>query len=78
MKITSVALVTLFSIFSVEAFAPNNRVQTRCSVLFADTQAAPVEAKVAKKKVKELGLLTFDLDDTLYPIAPIIEAANSA
>jgi FMN phosphatase YigB (HAD superfamily) len=30
------------------------------------------------KKPKTLGLITFDLDDTLYPIAPVIEEANRA
>jgi hypothetical protein len=29
-------------------------------------------------KKKTLGLITFDLDDTLYPIAPVIEEANRA
>lgn len=28
------------------------------------------------KKVEEIGLLTFDLDDTLFPIAPVVEDAN--
>jgi hypothetical protein len=27
---------------------------------------------------KEIGLLTFDLDDTLYPIAPVVRDANGA
>ena len=27
---------------------------------------------------KTLGLLTFDLDDSLYPIAPVLEEANTA
>jgi hypothetical protein len=30
------------------------------------------------KKPKTLGPITFDLDDTLYPIAPVIEEANRA
>jgi FMN phosphatase YigB (HAD superfamily) len=29
-------------------------------------------------KKKTLGLITFDLDDTLYPIAPVMEEANRA
>ena len=33
---------------------------------------------VTKKKKKKLGLLTFDLDDTLYPIAPVLDEANTA
>mmetsp|Transcript_2992 Transcript_2992/g.6508 ORF Transcript_2992/g.6508 Transcript_2992/m.6508 type:complete len:423 (-) Transcript_2992:1317-2585(-) len=31
-----------------------------------------------KKKKKKLGLITFDLDDTLYPIAPVLDEANAA
>jgi hypothetical protein len=31
-----------------------------------------------KTPSKTLGLLTFDLDDTLYPITPVIDAANAA
>ncbi len=30
------------------------------------------------KKKKRLGLVTFDLDDTLYPIAPVLDEANAA
>jgi hypothetical protein len=30
------------------------------------------------KKKKKLGLITFDLDDTLYPIAPVLDEANTA
>ena len=32
----------------------------------------------AGTKTKTLGLLTFDLDDTLYPIEPVLEEANAA
>jgi hypothetical protein len=31
----------------------------------------------AVTQTKTLGLLTFDLDDTLYPIAPVIDEANA-
>lgn len=37
----------------------------------------PQTATTTKKK-QPLGLLTFDLDDTLYPIAPVIREANAA
>jgi FMN phosphatase YigB (HAD superfamily) len=30
------------------------------------------------KKKNKLGLITFDLDDTLYPIAPVLDEANTA
>lgn len=76
MKTTSIALVALFSI-SVQGFAPQSTT-TKTSVLYADTQEATAEKTVTKPKVQQLGLLTFDLDDTLYPIAPCVEAANNA
>jgi hypothetical protein len=34
--------------------------------------------KSSNKKKATLGLLTFDLDDTIYPLAPVIEEANAA
>ena len=34
--------------------------------------------KKKKGKKKRLGLVTFDLDDTLYPIAPVLDEANAA
>ena len=35
------------------------------------------KAEAAKKReCQKLGLLTFDLDDTLYPIAPVVDEAN--
>ena len=41
-----------------------------------DSEGSKSTVTVAKTETKELGLLTFDLDDTLYPIAPIVEDAN--
>jgi FMN phosphatase YigB (HAD superfamily) len=32
----------------------------------------------SQKKTKTLGLITFDLDDTLYPIEPVLSDANKA
>lgn len=62
---------------STEAFAPKcvSRVSTQ---LHADTQQQSKTKTASNPKVKELGLLTFDLDDTLYPIGPCVEAANNA
>lgn len=43
------------------------------------TEASTSNASTSpKKKKKRLGLITFDLDDTLYPIAPVIDEANTA
>ena len=51
------------------AFAPPSKSATRyASCLHAE----------AAVKTKTLGLLTFDLDDTLYPIQPVINEANAA
>jgi hypothetical protein len=41
-----------------------------------DTVSSP--STVTSKKKKKLGLITFDLDDTLYPIAPVLDEANRA
>ena len=40
-----------------------------------DTSSTMSSTKTKKKK---LGLITFDLDDTLYPIAPVLDEANTA
>ena len=37
-----------------------------------------LEEAVASPETKTLCLLTFDLDDTLYPLAPVIDEANAA
>mmetsp|Transcript_4925 Transcript_4925/g.7122 ORF Transcript_4925/g.7122 Transcript_4925/m.7122 type:complete len:406 (-) Transcript_4925:282-1499(-) len=44
----------------------------------ADTATDTPIPNTKKAKVTSLGLLTFDLDDTLYPIAEVIDAANTA
>ena len=43
-----------------------------------DTQAETSKSKTTATKQKKLGLLTFDLDDTLYPIKPVLDDANAA
>ena len=52
-----------------------SRTVTSTRVL-ASTQEEGATATTSKPKVQELGLLTFDLDDTLYPIEPVVKAAN--
>ena len=39
---------------------------------------ATTSTTTKEKKKKRLGLITFDLDDTLYPIAPVLDEANAA
>ena len=58
--------------------AQHHRVRISTVVLNAEEETASVAAtSAASTKTKQLGLLTFDLDDTLYPIQPIVEDANS-
>ncbi|KAL7551296.1 hypothetical protein ACHAWF_017575 [Thalassiosira exigua] len=49
-------------------------------VLFSTTteEGETTSTPTSQKKQKKLGLITFDLDDTLYPIAPVLDEANSA
>lgn len=58
------------------------RSQTQTSVsLFMDDEssiAIPDRLPSGDNGGKSLGLITFDLDDTLFPIAPVIEEANAA
>ena len=44
----------------------------------AESDAVSSSTTAVPKKKKKLGLITFDLDDTLYPIAPVLDEANSA
>lgn len=80
-----VTIVNLLALMggSTNAFQPRNNnirpiVTTSTSTLYADTAVSDASAETSKSKVKSLGLLTFDLDDTLYPIAQIVTDANAA
>ncbi len=82
----SVTTLNLLAVLATGANAflpssPNHRqiISTTTSQLLADkaeTSVSEAAAEPAKSGVKSLGLLTFDLDDTLYPIAQIVEDAN--
>ena len=64
-------------VFSRAALIPQQRVSSR--LLSTSTDSTMLEATPAPQTAaKTLTLLTFDLDDTLYPIAPVIEEANVA
>ena len=57
--------------------------QTRTVALHSTTESDAISssttaASSSPKRKKKLGLITFDLDDTLYPIAPVLDEANSA
>jgi hypothetical protein len=78
-------LVLLISCWSVAlAFTPrphshshpHQRVVVRTQQLYSETAETSETATTEKPIVKQLGLLTFDLDDTLYPILTVVEEAN--
>jgi acyl-CoA hydrolase len=67
---------TTTSAFTMVAPILQQRSTSVVSLQAADTAK---QAETATKKVPEtqqLGLLTFDLDDTLYPIQKVAEEAN--
>lgn len=41
-----------------------------------ESSSSPSVATASSTQTKEIGLLTFDLDDTLYPIDPVVRDAN--
>jgi len=79
-----VVLLTVAGVKRVTAFVPSsmhNRVlvQRPCLVLQSTAESTEaVQEAVKSPSTKTLGLLTFDLDDTLYPIDPVIDEANAA
>ena len=69
-------LVTVIEAFTASSSPPGrHHLQHRW---FASTQeeGATTAVKTPKSKTQQLGLLTFDLDDTLYPIELVVRAAN--
>lgn len=68
----------VFLVALTDAFVPNQLSLVSKSRLHADVQEESKTASKSTPKVQELGLLTFDLDDTLYPIGPCVEAANGS
>ena len=42
----------------------------------AEAKVFDISVPSSKSKTNEIGLLTFDLDDTLFPIATVVEDAN--
>ena len=69
--------VLLCLVASTDAFVPNRLLRVPTTTLLQAETAKDEETETTiKSKVKQLGLLTFDLDDTLYPIAPIVDDAN--
>jgi len=66
------------------AFVPSSlmriRRATSSDTVFQSTTESTeaVQEAVKSPGTKTLGLITFDLDDTLYPIQPVINEANAA
>ena len=58
--------------------AAATKVDEGAAAAAAETASVPNSKVGGDTKKKTLGLLTFDLDDTLYPIAPVIDEANAA
>lgn len=83
------ASLTLSVNFHVHAFAPNGNVNTPSTSMtsqrsktssVAMTATVPDQDSSSTKptKTKKLSLITFDLDDTLYPVATVLSEANAA
>ena len=74
-------LSTLEVVPFVSSFAPlssSRRVVVSSTTTHRSTSTEEQESENKKKKRRRLGLITFDLDDTLYPIAPVLDEANAA
>lgn len=89
MKVPVISSVLLSSALTVSAFVtrPSHPVRTTSACAPTWTALASTETEEQEQtqvaangstKQKTLGLLTFDLDDTLYPIKPVIDEANAA
>mmetsp|Transcript_18602 Transcript_18602/g.51918 ORF Transcript_18602/g.51918 Transcript_18602/m.51918 type:complete len:412 (+) Transcript_18602:228-1463(+) len=74
--------IAVFSTIT-DAFVPlsNSRrqiVTTSTSTLYSDTAVSDASSTSSEPGVQNIGLLTFDLDDTLYPIDQVVKDANAA
>jgi FMN phosphatase YigB (HAD superfamily) len=83
MRVVLLRVLSLVSTGAVlsTAFSPPTPQASRVAAVrgaLADTAENAEAASSATAKTKTLGLLTFDLDDTLYPIEPVINEANAA
>jgi len=85
MKVSVTFFSKLLLVFGVttNAFVPishNPRqiLTTSTSTLSAETAVSDSSSAPTKPKLQSIGLLTFDLDDTLYPIATVVKDANAA
>ena len=71
--------ILVASITPVSAFVPSVAVKKPAAFrLSSSTDAEAATTITEEKKQKYLGLLTFDLDDSLYPLEKVINEANEA
>lgn len=85
-RVIPALLLPLLLLVVVQAFVvPRPPLSARISAVRLHAEDERVEsspsssvATAPSTKMKEIGLLTFDLDDTLYPIAPVVRDANGA
>jgi len=83
--ILCLAAAAIISIDAFESPAPRHTAPRRTSLFrpfklstSEDTTIAPTTTSTpTPENKKTLALLTFDLDDTLYPIGPVVAAANA-
>jgi len=67
--------ILIVSAMGTNAFTPS--ISSTCTA-FRSCSVPLYSTTEGTTKTKKLGLLTFDLDDTLYPVAPVISEANEA
>ena len=65
-------LWTIATAAFVEGFSSTGRTSRLQQVVLRSQE----DGNGGEKERQTLGLLTFDLDDTLYPIAPVVAEAN--
>mmetsp|Transcript_40922 Transcript_40922/g.73767 ORF Transcript_40922/g.73767 Transcript_40922/m.73767 type:complete len:432 (+) Transcript_40922:155-1450(+) len=61
---------------SLRSPPPKSVLSLRLATTASATIESPTPSASTPHKTKTLGLLTFDLDDSLYPIAPVLHDAN--
>lgn len=75
----SLAFVTILSTANGFSFAPSRSSRvTSLSMTATDAATDSGTQSSPATKPKKLAILTFDLDDTLYPVATVLDEANSA
>jgi len=68
--------VVVLNLFMVEAFVVTGSQKSSSSTRMLSAAATSTQAET--EITPRLALLTFDLDDTLFPIGPVIQDANNA